>query len=311
MAHPGAASLATDELVQARHLTAVPVGGGGDAYDSATRQAHEDAVLRILRLMRETFSDDLTLEDMAAAALFSPYYANRLFRLLTGVQPRRFLAAIRFDAAKRLLADSTLSVTEICNEVGYTSLGSFTSRFHQGVGVSPRAFRRYARSRTTRTLPDTVFEVGRPEADGAVIRGTTRMDLEHDAVTFIGLFPTPVPEGLPWACTLARTPGNFELSCRREGRAFLLAVAVPEPEPDTLGDCLLPDGLDLRVASQPVVLGGPGSSAVTEVELRLRPVEPTDPPIVSSLPYLLERSLGARTAPGWNGSPADDLAAAR
>jgi AraC family transcriptional regulator len=309
MAHPGAAGLATNDRVQARHLTALPLGTGVDEYDSATRQAHEDAVLRIIRLMRKAFSDDLTLEDMAAAALFSPYYANRLFRLLTGVQPRRFLAAIRFEAAKRLLADSTLSVTEICNEVGYTSLGSFTSRFHQGVGVSPRAFRRYARDRITRPLPETAFEAGLPEADHAVIRGSTRMDLEHDAVTFIGLFPTPVPEGLPSACTLARTPGCFELSCRREGRAFLLAVAVPDP--DILDDGLLPDALDLRVASQPVVLPGPGSRAVTEVELQLRPMEPTDPPIVTSLPYLLKRRLDARTSPRCNGSPADDLAAAR
>ncbi|HEX2028071.1 MAG TPA: AraC family transcriptional regulator [Nitriliruptorales bacterium] len=310
MAHPGAASLATDETERARYLTLVPDDDAGDeATGSATRQAHEDAVLRMLRLMREGFSSDLTLGDMASAALFSPYYANRLFRLLTGVQPRRFLSAIRFDAAKRLLAESSLSVTAICNEVGYTSLGSFTSRFHQGVGVSPRAFRRYARGRAARLRLDTLFDRGAPNAGGAVIRGSTSMGTDDEALTFIGLFPTPVPQGLPFACALARTPGSFELSCSREGRAFLLAVAMPEP--DSMGDCLLPAESDLRVASQALVVRDPGSGPVIEVEVRLRSLEPTDPPIVTALPYLLERMLKGRASRGSNGVDTNGVAASR
>lgn len=307
MVHQGAASLATDVTDREWHLSRFPDGDGQDETCwSATRQAHSEAVMRILRLMREDFSSNLTLDDMAAVAHFSPYYANRLFLQMTGVRPRHFLAAIRFAEAKRLLADSSLNVTEICNEVGYASLGSFTSRFHQSVGISPRTFRRYARSKDARLLSDTLLDTGSYRT-GAVIRGSTVLESHDKAMTFIGLFPTSIPQGMPLACGLAQTPGPFEFSCSRRGRAFLLAVAMPEP--DSLTDCLLPAQSDLRVASQPLNVPDPESGPVLEVELQLRPLEPTDPPVVTALPYLLERILDRSC--GSNRLPTDDGAASR
>ena len=84
------------------------------------------------------------LDEMARIAYLSPFYFNRIFRQLTGVPPRRFHTALRIDAAKRLLLTTDLSVTEMCLEVGYQSLGTFTTHFHELVGVSPRALRRLA-----------------------------------------------------------------------------------------------------------------------------------------------------------------------
>src|SRR6266853_3083700 len=86
----------------------------------------------------------LTLEDLASVACLSPSHFHRVFRRLIGIPPGEFLAALRFQAARRLLLTTSLSVTEICFEVGYTSIGSFTSRFTHLVGLSPRLLRQRA-----------------------------------------------------------------------------------------------------------------------------------------------------------------------
>jgi AraC-like DNA-binding protein len=68
------------------------------------------------------------------------------------------------EAAKLLLADTALSVTNVCLEVGYSSLGTFTRRFTEFVGLSPRAFRRLARCpapRSVREASATPIEISR------------------------------------------------------------------------------------------------------------------------------------------------------
>ena len=91
--------------------------------------------------MAERLGEDLTLEDMASAASMSVYHFARVFREQVGVPPATYLAALRLTEAKRLLTQTSLSVTNICYQVGYTSVGTFTSRFTQLVGVSPGQFR--------------------------------------------------------------------------------------------------------------------------------------------------------------------------
>src|SRR5438094_10658426 len=88
----------------------------------------------------------LTLEDLASVACLSPSHFHRVFCRLIGIPPGEFLSALRFQAARRLLVTTSLSVTDIRFEVGYTSTGSFPNRFTDQVGLSPRLFRQRARA---------------------------------------------------------------------------------------------------------------------------------------------------------------------
>src|SRR5262249_28546352 len=106
-----------------------------------TAEFHQNAVERVIKVMREHLAEPLSLGDMADEACLSPYYFNRVFHRSIGLPPCEFLAALRLDAAKKLLLTTDLSVTDVCFTVGYNALGSFTSRFTQQVGLSPRHLR--------------------------------------------------------------------------------------------------------------------------------------------------------------------------
>src|SRR5215471_21715534 len=118
----------------------------------STAETHRLTVERVIRAMRERIYQPLSLEDMADVAHLSPYHFSRVFHNIIGVPPGEFLAALRLEEAKRLLLTTSLSVTDICFELGYASLGSFTTRFTQLVGVPPRLLRRLAEDFTMPSL---------------------------------------------------------------------------------------------------------------------------------------------------------------
>lgn len=92
-----------------------------------------------------SYRQRVTLQDIAHVACLSPFHFNRLFTRTFGETPHEFQTRMRIEEAKkRLLADSH-SVTDICFEVGYASLSSFSMRFRSLTGASPQAFRRDAR----------------------------------------------------------------------------------------------------------------------------------------------------------------------
>ena len=115
-----------------------------DLAHYATLAAHTQAVERAIQAMHTHLHEPLLLEDLASVAYLSPSHFNRVFHRLIGIPPGEFLSALRFQAARRLLLTTSLSVTDICFEVGYTSTGSFTSRFTQLVGLPPRLLRQRA-----------------------------------------------------------------------------------------------------------------------------------------------------------------------
>lgn len=79
---------------------------------------------------------------MARAAALSPYHFQKSFQRAFDETPHEFLTRIRVDRAKRLLALSDASVTEVCFEVGFSSLGSFSTLFARTVGRAPSHYRR-------------------------------------------------------------------------------------------------------------------------------------------------------------------------
>src|SRR6266705_3561585 len=109
-----------------------------------TLTTQTQAVERAIQAMHTHLHEVLTLEDLASVACLSPSHFHRVFCRLIGIPPGEFLSALRFQAARRLLLTTSLSVTDICFEVVYNSVGSFTSRFTQLVGLSPRLLRQRA-----------------------------------------------------------------------------------------------------------------------------------------------------------------------
>lgn len=83
----------------------------------------------------------LDLEEISSHACFSRYHFLRLFRQAFNKTPHQYLVERRIERAKELLSSDDLRVTDVCFEVGFQSLGSFSSLFHKSVGHPPITFR--------------------------------------------------------------------------------------------------------------------------------------------------------------------------
>jgi AraC-like DNA-binding protein len=256
-----------------------------DAARHVTLAAHTQAIEHAIQAMHTHLHELLTLEDLASVACLSPYHFNRVFHRLIGIPPGEFLSALRFQAARRLLLTTPLSVTDICFEVGYTSTGSFTSRFTQRVGLSPRLLRQRAHEfeplpvanaglsfTTSSGIPMKNALLGRISAP-ATFRGTI----------YVGLFTSPIPQGAPVRCTKLSSPGFYLLNSIADGVYHLRAAAFPVAA--DLHSSLLP--------GEKMLLGNNASPLVIhhghvfgDPDLVLHPPRLTDPPLVMGLPLL-------------------------
>jgi AraC-like DNA-binding protein len=116
---------------------------------SALRAATREELYRRLCRAREhlaaSFTEPLTLAEMARIACLSPTHFLRTFKQAFGQTPHQYLTALRSQQAQRLLRQTDLPVVAICEAVGFASLGSFSRLFHRRLGVAPDAFRRAKR----------------------------------------------------------------------------------------------------------------------------------------------------------------------
>src|SRR5436853_7018386 len=106
----------------------------------------EDVTFRRLRrargLLAAGLDELITLERAAREACLSPFHFQRMFARVFGETPHEFVTRLRMDTAKRLLASGEMPVTEVCLEVGYTSMGTFSARFAAQIGRPPSEYRR-------------------------------------------------------------------------------------------------------------------------------------------------------------------------
>ena len=92
-----------------------------------------------------SYAEPVTLEELASIASLSKYHFLRLFKATYGTTPMEYVSRRRIERAQDLLRATNLTVTEVCFAVGFSSLGSFSSRFRSVVGETPSDFqRRYA-----------------------------------------------------------------------------------------------------------------------------------------------------------------------
>jgi AraC-like DNA-binding protein len=240
----------------------------------------DSAVERAISYIWEEYGQPLSLDDLAQSAILSKFYFCRMFGHATGVSPRRFLSAVRIYQAKRMLLSTSMHVTDISFAVGYNSLGSFTNRFTDSVGVSPGKFRRLSNNGG--------FGPPCPQSDqsyhSATIEGRILIPKGYSAASvYVGAFDTAIVQHCPAAAMVTigslGQPHEYRLEGVPAGRWFIHAVAVADsahPEPWTRRALLVGDEGPVRTAD----------AAGTHATILLRPRNPADLPILLALPEL-------------------------
>lgn len=100
---------------------------------------------RALEFMHDNYSRGLSLGEVASAAYLSEYHFARLFKEIIGVTPHVYLANLRLERARKLLAETELAISEVASMVGYHSQSHFTKIFKSITGVTPRGYRESSR----------------------------------------------------------------------------------------------------------------------------------------------------------------------
>jgi len=251
---------------------------------------HHRAVERVISTMHQRLDQNFSLEEMADIAYMSPFHFNRIFRQLTGVPPCQFMSALRLESARRLLLTTKLSVTDVCFEVGYNSLGTFIRRFTGLLGLSPRSMRRLAGSPASLparlAAPEPVAELRalRPGLSGRI-----SAPADFGGAIFIGLFEDPIPQGRPIGCAVLGTPGAFRVAPVPDGSYHLFAAGLTGF--GEAGGLFLYETA-LRAGGQRILLRD--GRTEDPADLELRQALPTDPPILMTFPAWTDRKPAPR-----------------
>ena len=257
-------------------------------------KAIEQAVERAITAMHDNLGEQVTVDDMARAAMFSKFHFTRVFERTTGVSPGRFLSAVRLQRAKQLLVSTDMTVADISFEVGYNSVGTFSSRFTRSVGLSPTAYRRLSgfAPRISEHEGDDGFEQD-SRRPCATVEGTIcAPDGARRGLVFVGLFPNRVPEGRPIRCTVLHRPGRYCFENVPEGTWYLLAQSVAA-DTEALTRETFAGNEALSVGAQgPIIIDA--DSTIEIADLTLQPLRIVDPPVLLAL--LDARTVALRLA---------------
>ncbi|USG63283.1 AraC family transcriptional regulator [Brevibacillus ruminantium] len=247
----------------------------------------------VIAYIHRHIDEPLPLSRLARYVSYSPYHFTRLFKQTTGLSPLYYISSLRLQKAKDLLLQTNLSIRDIGLEIGQQSLGTFTSRFTERVGVTPSQFRNSALEaddhlRSLQKLSDwrsshftTIF------SSNNRIEGTVYAALPFEGVILIGLFAKPIPEGIPLYGTLLPSTGYFCFPDVKPGTYYLMATSVSWGM--QAKDILLPH-TTLRTRSREPIIVKHGAF-VPYQEVMLYPPRADDPPILISLPLLMNNFL--------------------
>lgn len=243
----------------------------------------EDTVTRVIIDMRSRYRDPLSLSDLARTAILSPFHFSRVFRQTTGVSPGRYLAAVRLEEAQRLLRTTSWSVGDISCEVGYNSLGTFTTLFTKSVGISPARFRKLAQARGHTALP----YVPQPSGGRAgALRGSLHFpEPDHGSRVYLGVFSTAITQGMPSACQAldGAVSREWHIPAVDEGEWYVHAIVIPSAASVGCTREEMESNLVVGIAGPIFVERG---ETVENIEITMRRRSRTDAPILLALPGL-------------------------
>ncbi|PWK09606.1 helix-turn-helix domain-containing protein [Tumebacillus permanentifrigoris] len=249
----------------------------------------------VIAYIHQHLNEPFSLAELAALVSYSPYHFTRIFKETIGLPPQYYVSSHRLQKAKDLLLHTDLSIREVGLEIGQQSLGTFTTRFTQRVGVTPAAFRQSRvqvdeHLNSLQQLPD--WSSLRPVIEqDARIAGTIQAAVPFDGLILLGLFARPIPEGLPLYGTLLSSLGEFCLTGVKPGIYYLMATSVSWNM--HANDILLPQAT-LRTRTRVPIHVQP-YTAVPFQHVTLLPPSPDDPPILISLPLLMKNFLSQAT----------------
>ena len=254
-----------------------------------TIDTHRQAVKRVLDVMRLNKTDELDLTKLAKIASMSRFHFLRVFEDVTGVSPLRFLASLRIDRAKRLLIETSLPVTTICLDVGYSSLGTFTRLFTEYVGVAPLSFRRLPAKLGHQSLVSLIARYlaqRKPTCRDQILSGHIEAEKDFAGISFVGVFETAIPQRRPVDGTIVMRDRAFELALPIRSQSYWIMAAGFSAGSDAIHSLTLSSS-DLFVASRQVFCTNYGKIVPNTCCLSLRRPDDFDPPILTALPILL------------------------
>ncbi|MDF2660081.1 MAG: transcriptional regulator, partial [Paenibacillus sp.] len=249
----------------------------------------------VIAYIHQNIYEPLPLARLAGHVAYSPYHFTRIFKERIGLSPLYYVSALRLQKAKDLLLNTNLSIRDIGLEIGQQSLGTFTTRFTERVGMTPSQFRNSTMQadhyfRSLQQLDDWRTSLPVFHQHGR-LHGTVHATSPFEGVILIGLFAKPIPEGLPLYGTLLSSLGDFCFTGVKPGTYYLMATSVSW-EMQAI-DFLLPK-TTLRTRSREPIVVKP-FAPVPHQEVMLYPPRQDDPPILISLPLLMNNFLNRVT----------------
>jgi len=250
---------------------------------------------KVIEYIKQHIYEPITLTELARYAAYSPYHFIRIFKERIGVPPQYYVSTLRLQHAKDLLIHTNLSVRDISLEVGQSSLGTFTTRFTERVGMTPSEFRNspVMSEHYLHSLQQfNNWEVSiNKRSQNAKLEGNIKAEIPFDGIVLIGLFPKPIPEGLPLYGTLLRKLGDFCFTDVKPGSYYLMATSVSWGSQTV--DFILPHSTLRTRAKDPIVIESDKPVPFQKVMLYTPRLD--DPPILISLPLLMGRFLNRVT----------------
>ncbi|MBB3110220.1 AraC-like DNA-binding protein [Paenibacillus phyllosphaerae] len=245
----------------------------------------------VIAYIHRHLDEPLPLQQLANHVAYSPFHFTRIFKERMGLTPHYYISSLRLQRAKELLIQTDMSVRDIGLEIGQQSMGTFSTRFTERVGMTPTEFRN-AEQHTAdqfKTLHQLVAGEASPLPTAALgtLRGTIRSEIPFQGVIWLGLFAKPIPEGLPVYGTLLFSLGEFSLSNLKPGTYYLMATSASWGTEAV--DILLPHTSLRARSAAPVVVRANTPIAFQDVVLSAPRTD--DPPILISLPLLMNQFL--------------------
>ncbi|WP_096187205.1 helix-turn-helix transcriptional regulator [Evansella halocellulosilytica] len=246
---------------------------------------------KAIEYIHQNIYEPLSLDELASYVAYSPYHFSRIFKKKIGISPLYYVSSVRLQKAKDLLLSTNLSIRDIGMEIGQQSLGTFTTRFTERVGMTPAQFRN-SRGEADSHL-QSLKQLHRWQEDNHTlnhnpnVNGTIDSELPLQGVILVGLFAKPIPEGLPLYGTLLPAFGDFCFSNVKTGTYYLMVTSVSWGMKSN--ELLLPNSTLRGRIKDPIVVKP--FTPVAHQHVMLHPPRLDDPPILISLPLLMNNFL--------------------